>query len=120
MTDGGRFHEEQCARSLQLYIEGRNAEMDALDWRQALYESRRLIVLALRETRALTEIPAALRSSGRHTLALRHFLAPPLSQDQFKLLCPQFTKGPEKTGGPLKATRADVVAAMLLERRSRR
>jgi hypothetical protein len=114
------FHEQECARSLDLYLEGRNPEQGALDWRQALYESRRLIIDALRKTSYLTAIPEALRESGRHTLVLRHFLAPPISQDQLKLICPSFPKGAEKTGAPVSAARAEAIGEIFSQWRSRR
>lgn len=120
MSSDLSFHEEQCARSLELYLEGRNAEQGALDWRQALYDGRRAVVDTLRESRYLTDIVGALRRSGRHTLVLRQFLAPPISQDQLKLICPQFPKGPEKTGNPLSVASAEAVAATILQWRSRR
>lgn len=114
------FHEQQCNRSLELYLAGRNSQQGALDWRQALYEARRLIIDALRETRYLTAISDALRRSGRHTLVLRHFLAPPISQDQFKLICPDFSKDAEKTGAPVIAARAATIEVTFSQWRSPR
>ena len=66
------------------------------DWLYALRETRRLITDALRASDYLREIDTALAVNGAHNLVFRHLLAPPLSQDQFKLLCPSWPKSTEQ------------------------
>ena len=50
---------------------------------------------------------------------MRHFLAPPISQDQFKLLCSDWSKSSEKSGRPLTLAKSVAVAAVFAERRSK-
>jgi hypothetical protein len=52
----------------------------------------------------------ALCKDGRHSLVFRNFLAPPMSQDQFKLACPVWGKASENKGRPLSPATAAVVA----------
>ncbi|MBX3592928.1 XamI family restriction endonuclease [Sphingomonas sp.] len=113
-------HAEFCAEARGHYLADRNAASDAEDWKTALWFARRAIVAFLRTSNFLGDVSGALVQSGIHTLALRHFLAPPISQDQFRLICPGWPKGTEKTGKGLKPAIADAVAAIFNERRSRR
>ena len=55
-------------------------------------------------------------ASGVHTAAFRHLLAPPKSQDQFKLLCSAWSKSTEKTGKGLSEEVA-IDVATAIERR---
>lgn len=86
----------------------------------ALWSARRSIIAFMRGSNFLTDVSKALQINGVHSLVLRHFLAPPISQDQFKLICPQWTKSSENESKPLKRARADAVAAVFRERLSRR
>jgi hypothetical protein len=63
----------------------------------------------------LTDIAAALTSSGGHSRPLRHLFAPPLSQDQFKLVCPDWSKSSEVKGTPLPPDKASRVAGTVGE-----
>lgn len=98
----------------------RNAVDDAKDWRTSLWLARRSIVAFLRASNFLTDVSGALQEHGGHSLALRHFLAPPISQDQFKLICPEWTKSSENKKTKLAGMRADAVEKVFLERLSPR
>lgn len=50
----------------------------------------------------------------------RHLMAPPTSQDQFKLICDAWPKSSERSGVGLRIDRAEIVAAKLAEWRSPR
>jgi hypothetical protein len=113
-------HSIWCAEAARLYVRDRNAADDAADWRASLWTARRAIVSFLRASKFLTDVSGALQQFGGHSLALRHLLAPPISQDQFKLICPHWTKNSENTGSRLSKVRADAVEAVFLQRLSQR
>lgn len=112
-------HETLRLESRDLYLNARNAGTDALDWRYALWDARRSIIGFLRASDFLFDVSSSLQKSGFHSTPMRHFLAPPVSQDQFKLLCPEWSKSSEKTGTPLSATNAAAVSDVFALRRSR-
>lgn len=60
-----------------------------------------------------------LQKSGSHLLILRHILAPPVSQDQFSLLCPSYPKRNEKTGKALSKVSAQAIEEIILSGRDR-
>ena len=113
-------HGKWCAEARELYVLDRKAEDDAQDWRTALWVARRAIVSFIRASEFLTNVSGALQENGAHSLALRHFLAPPISQDQFKLICPEWTKNSENKRTKLAKARADAVEFVFLERLSQR
>ncbi len=92
----------------------------AADWHQANLRARREVALALRATDYLRDIPKALKKSAGHVRVLRHLLAPPISQDQFGLLCRSYSKGAENKGSPVKADSAVKIAATILAARDRK
>ena len=105
------IHAAHAAEAKRLYLDARNPVDGADDWQFALLEARQIISDALRASDYLTNIVAALGDSGGHMLALRHFMAPPISQDQFKLICPSWQKGTEKDSRPVApGVAADVEA----------
>lgn len=106
---------ENAAKAKKIYLEGRNPASGADDWHVALKESRSIIAEALRASNYLRDPAAALRKSGQHMLAFRHLLAPPCSQDQFKLLCEPWSKGSEKPGRSVSANVAPVAASIVEE-----
>ncbi|SDQ75976.1 XamI restriction endonuclease [Pseudoxanthomonas sp. CF125] len=65
------------------------------DWHYAVQQARKLVADALRASKYLTDIKGGLRLSGAHNLVYRQLLAPPLSQDQFALVCPTWKKSSE-------------------------
>ena len=113
-------HKQLCLEATEKYLQDRSADSDALDWKNALWAARRVIIAFLRASEFLSDVSKALQENGSHSLALRHFLAPPISQDQFKLICPEWQKSAEKSGTPLSKANADAVAAMFQKRRSKR
>lgn len=103
-------HAAHAAEARRRYLDARDPVEGGEDWRQALREARRVLAATLRATNYLFEVEEALRESGSHTLALRHLLAPPISQDQFKLICLEWSKTSEKTGRGLNEFQAAAVA----------
>jgi len=79
-------------------------------WYQTVAEAEMGVRATLKETDDLADVKTALTCTGAHMLVLRNLMAPPLSQDQFKLVCPQWTKGTEKSEKPLKVTAAQASA----------
>ena len=86
------------------------------DWLFALRETRRVIADALRASEYLEKMDSALMNDGAHNIVFRHLLAPPISQDQFKLLCPDWPKSSEKDSRPV-ASDAAVSAKKVLAAR---
>ena len=113
-------HEAWAAEARRLYCESLVAEEGRLDWQAALAEARAVITEALRASDYMRAIAAALQVSGKHMLAFRHLLAPPKSQDQFKLICADWPKSTEKSGRALAAQKALRVAAAIEQWRERR
>jgi len=119
-TDTERqIHAAHAARAKELYVQSRTPQNDAIDWNDALEAARSLISDTLRSSQGLSDVAGAVQSNGLHTLVLRHLTAPPISQDQFKLVCPLWRKGSEKPGGRVTSTEAQAIAAAFEQRRSR-
>ena len=75
-------------------------------WLEAVAEARSEVTAALDATRDLTAVDDALLETGSHARALRFLLGPPLSQDQFLLACPDWSKSCEisrRPAGPAAA-----------------
>lgn len=83
------------------YAEGRDASLERQLWFTHLDDARKEVEAALAATSNLANIPEGLIASGAHSRALRFLLAPPLSQDQFMIICPKWSKTLEKKGLPL-------------------
>lgn len=118
-------HTLECEKAKKLYIASRTPEQDASDWNESLRQARKLIADALRASNYLIDIPKALIADGSHMLVFRHIAAPPVSQDQFALMCPAWRKGTEKPVEPGRKKRAmprpqaEAAAAAFMLRRSR-
>lgn len=97
----------------ELYIEGADFEGEATDWAASLAEIRLKVVAALSASQNLRNLDSALLADGNHMLIFRHLLAPPKSQDQFKLLCNQWSKGSEKSGRPQNLEAVSAVSEVL-------
>lgn len=112
------YHAEQTAKARVIYAASRTADVDASDWHIAVAEARSAISGALRASDYLRDVPGAIRASGEHSKVIRHILAPPLSQDQFSLCYPGWSKASEKSGArrPSEAS-AVAVAKAVNERR---
>lgn len=102
-----------------LYVAGLTTQEAATDWHVANLRARRDVVSALRASAYLTDIPAALRLSGSHLRVFRHMLAPPISQDQFSLLCPAYSKAVENSGRPVGEASVAAVAGAIYAARNR-
>ncbi len=109
-------HIENAKRARELYLDNLKPAEAAADWRFAVMAARKLVTDALRASDYLSDIAKALRSNGAHSLVFRQLLAPPMSQDQFKLVCPQWSKGTENNATPFSAVAADAAAAAFNER----
>lgn len=113
-------HETFRLESERLYLTERDSKSDALDWKVALWDARKEIIAFLRASKFLSDVKGALQLSGSHSIPMRHFLAPPVSQDQFKLICPDWSKSNEISGRGFQERKAAAAAAVFAERRSKR
>lgn len=114
------YHEKEAAIAAAKYVAGLTSPQAATDWHRSVMQARRDVVAALRASKCLSDLPAALQSSAAHIRVFRFMSAPPISQDQFKLLCPTYAKGKENSGSALSAADAAVVAASILGARNKR
>jgi hypothetical protein len=106
--------EQNAAHAVEakrLYLEARDPVEGAKDWQAALKDARHVLADALRASDYLSDVEAALKGSGRHMLTFRNLMAPPMSQDQFKLICPSWSKTTEKTGRSVSGNAVANVAA---------
>jgi hypothetical protein len=85
----------------EAYTNLMDSEVFGETWKESVVEARAEVVSVLEATRDLSAIDDALLASGSHARALRFLLGPPMSQDQFVLACPEWSKSSEKTGRPL-------------------
>lgn len=109
-------HVTNAAIARERYLNGLTPAEATADWHFAVREARRSVADALRASRYLLDIPMALTASGEHTLVFRQMLAPPVSQDQFLLMCPSYSKSAEKSKTPYRREAAQTVANSLAER----
>lgn len=113
------YHREQALLAKKIYIEGLTSPQAGKDWRYAHAVARRQVIAALRATRCFSDIPTGLIESGQHLTVLRHVMAPPISQDQFALLCVDYPKRAEGTGRGISRAAAEAVTAAFLTGRDR-
>ncbi len=113
------YHRVQAAKAKTLYIASLTSAKAGSDWRKANATARRQIIDTLKSTNYLRDIPAALSVSGRHLTVIRQLMAPPISQDQFALLCVGYPKGTEKTGGRVNLKAASAVDSVFKAGRDR-
>jgi hypothetical protein len=109
-------HIVNSERAKALYLDNLKPEEALADWHFAIREARKLAAGTLRASAFLTNIAGALQKNGGHSLVFRQLLAPPLSQDQFKLLCPLWTKQSENKCSPLSVADAKAAEAVILAR----
>ena len=112
ITEENRKNAEYARK---LYIEGTDSVGEAADWAASLAQIRLQVVAALAASNELRDLRSALEADGGHMLIFRHLLAPPKSQDQFKLLCDAWPKSSEKSRRPQKPEVSEAVAAVLAE-----
>lgn len=114
------YHQTQADIARQIYVASLTSPQAGIDWHDAHTTARRQVVAALKASNCLRDIVPALQANGHHLTVLRHLMAPPISQDQFSLLCPQYPKLAEKTGRGLSPNAAKAVATTFLSGRDRR
>lgn len=113
------YHKAQADEARRIYVGALTSSQAAEDWHAAHVSARNQVVSALRATDCLLEVAAGLAQSGSHMAVLRHLMAPPISQDQFSLLCPQYPKRSEITGAGIGDEAALAVAAAFMQGRDR-
>lgn len=99
-------HLRERSNAESSYAQGRDSETERALWVQYFNSARSEVDEALKASDNLKNISGALTVSGFHSRALRTLLAPPLSQDQFKIVCPLWPKSSEKNGKPISAEAA--------------
>lgn len=114
------YHEEQTKRAAEIYVDDLATQGAATDWYHANAIARRKVLEALRATEMLRDVPKGLSQSAGHLTVLRHILAPPISQDQFALLCSAYSKTAENSARPMAANVAEAVAAAIETARDKR
>ena len=112
LEEAKKHHAAQAEIAAALYTKSLTSDTFAAAWHLALRESRTRIVEALRKSKMLSEVGAALEESGAHMRTFRFLMAPPISQDQFKLLCPRWNKSGENKGRPMRHEIANEIAAI--------
>ncbi|MGB0766819.1 MAG: XamI family restriction endonuclease [Phycisphaeraceae bacterium] len=95
----------------QVYVDSLDPETSRQSWHAALDDVSHAFADQLREALQAGRLEKTIQSSGAITELLRQLTAPPLSQDQFSLICPDYSKGAEKNARPVSVDKAVVVAA---------
>ena len=108
-----------AAQARELYQDNLNPAGSLADWRFAVRDARKAVAAALRASKFLTDITGALIANNGHSLVFRHAVAPPVSQDQFKILCTPWSKGAENNSKPATPAAAAAAEAVILERLDR-
>lgn len=110
------IHAENARIAHSIYLNSRNSGNDALQWQKYSAQAQEQVLAALRASDFLQDIEGALQQSGGHSLVFRQMLAPPLSQDQLRILCPIWRKSSEINSTPLSMTVAAAVAEVFQSR----
>lgn len=108
-------HVKNAETAKAMFIASKNPRSGATDWHYALRRARSIVAAALRASDYLRDVRMSLMENGGHMRVYRHFMAPPMSQDQFKLVCEQWTKGSENNNRPITSNVAGEVAAAFLK-----
>lgn len=109
-------HVANATKAKALYLARQSPAELLADWLFAIREARRSVANAIRASACLADIESALRKNCGHGIVFRHLMAPPVSQDQFKLLCPQWSKGAENNSRPASAVAAQAAQKAILSR----
>lgn len=96
-----------------LYVGSLLAGSASTDWRDAVTHSRKSIMQTLRNSDGLRDVEKALLTDGRSLTIFRHMFGPPISQDQFALICPEYKKSCEKSGRGVAPSKAATLAATI-------
>lgn len=115
--DEGDYQREQCIVAARLYAESMSPPTLAAAWTRASSIAATSVENTLSESNALADVAAALEVRGGHMLVLRQMLAPPLSQDQFAIVCSSYSKALENADRPVPADKAASVAEAFLAMR---
>lgn len=111
------YHRDAAKAAVSIYVAGMDPGPLAAEWRDVTRQVRKRILRTLIDTDYLRDIRHPLTKSGKHLLVLRHLFAPPISQDQLKLLLPLYPKGAEKKESKLSKAAADQFADAFEKRR---
>ena len=109
------FHQACREEAAQRYKELLIPRLEGPAWHGEIADAVREVEATLSASDNLKNVDHALELSGSHMYILRFLMAPPFSQDQFKIACPSWVKATEKTGKPLTAKAASSVAAVFGE-----
>lgn len=115
--DEARYQREQCVVAARLYSESMSPPAMAAAWLQATSAALAAVESTLTQSHNLTDVAGALEARGGHMLVLRQMLAPPLSQDQFAIVCMAYNKAFENSDRPVPSTKAAQVAESFLAMR---
>lgn len=96
-----------------LYVATLSSGAAASDWQATVLMSRKRVFSALQASNCLVAIEDALVKSGSNLTVFRHMLGPPVSQDQFALICPAYRKAWEKPGRSVAAADSMVVGPVI-------
>ncbi|MEQ1930291.1 MAG: XamI family restriction endonuclease [Parvularculaceae bacterium] len=113
------FHREQAQVARDLYSAGISNIEAAKVWRATRSDLRSKAANTLSATAWLSDIEGAICASAAHISVLRRLMAPPMSQDQFSLLCAQYSKGRENAGGSVAPEKAKAISKIILDWRDR-
>ena len=108
------FHQKCREEAAQAYLKNLDPVLEGELWRETVACAEAEVLATLAATKGLTDVEGSLRDSGSHARVLRFLMAPPLSQDQFKLACSKWQKCTEKSGRPLSAKAARAAAETFL------
>jgi XamI restriction endonuclease len=97
-----------------LYVASLASGAADIDWANAVTASRKRVLAALRASNHLQDVELALRAAGGHLAVFRYMFGPPLSQDQFALVCPAYRKTCEKPGKRVSSNAVAQVAAAII------
>ncbi len=109
-------HVRNAQKARRLYLDNLKPDEAIADWHFAVRLARRHVAQALRASSYLSDIETSLHADGGHMLVYRQLLAPPMSQDQFGLVCPSWKKSSENKRSPLQAATASAVATAIRDR----
>lgn len=104
------YHQTRREEAAQIYKSDLSPVQDGPAWTLEVNRSVNEVEATLTATRNLNNIQHALEISGAHSYVLRFLMGPPLSQDQFKIACPEWVKSTEKSNKPLKPQAAKQVS----------
>ncbi|MBA4161895.1 MAG: hypothetical protein C0515_07430 [Novosphingobium sp.] len=107
------YHVTQARLARESYVASLTSPDAQEDWQGVKAQAREQILQALEASHYLRDVEAALCQSGSHLTVFRQLLAPPMSQDQFALLCPQYPKRNEKSGRALTLAASTAVAVAI-------